>query len=676
MIPVTPKVKLGFHGALHRISMQVAVSSVAAMCLLSACGGSNNAPPSASNPPTKAPIAPQSTPATVAPTPQLAALAADQPYVDNTQYDASPGASLPIATEDAAVTHHRIVLKGVNQTYTATAGHLTIRDPDTNTPTGTIFYTAYTLDSQDTTKRPVTVFFNGGPGSPSSFLHMGSFAPMRVFTKQGSTVSGPQDVTLGENPQTLLDATDMIFVDPVGTGFSEAIAPSKNSDFWGVNSDVASFAAFINRYLTINNRGTSPLMVYGESYGGPRAGILSYALHNIYNIKLSGLIMQSPALNFYEGASIIQGGFTQPRRSPIPPFLLPTVTMAAQYFGKITDPTLSKLSLPDLFQASENFTFNTLTPILAPSSALYGYDAAYGQAEANGTTASYVGNPLAGYEAEVSSPGYAAFVENQPILAAPLVPQFQALTGKLPVLADPSVELSGALPADMSTLTIQTAADVVEAANKDGMISQSLVQTLIPGSTLGLYDLRKGLTGDMAATQNGLTGFAQLAPPPSSALDGNYLVYDPSLNDMAAYDSIFSSYAYNTLKYQTVSDYHGLSGTIGLAWTYTTTYPDASILPFPDATIFIADEMQINPSMQVITTAGYYDSVVPAAQVDWDMQSVSAVIPKTQMANMYTRLLYPGGHMSYADDTSRQEMHDNYEAFYVKATQTTVPSMK
>jgi carboxypeptidase C (cathepsin A) len=666
MIPVLSKVKLQLQVALDGISMHLAVSTVATMCLLTACGGGSNGdaaqPPSAStsaSPTNVAPVAPQTTPATVTPSPQLAALAADQPYVDNTEYSNGPTDALPSATEGAAVTHHRILLNGVAQTYTATTGHLVVRNTNNNVPQASIFYTAYTLDNQDVTKRPVTVFFNGGPGSPSSFLHMGSFGPMRVFTRQGSTVSGPNDVTLGENPQTLLDKTDMIFVDPVATGFSEAIAPSKNQDFWGVNPDVGAMAGFINRYVTLNNRGTSPLMVYGESYGGPRAGILSYALHNLYSIKLSGLIMQSPALNFYETSGL--SAYTAPRRDQRPPFLLPTIAMAAQYFDKITDPTLSKLSPADLFQTSENFIFNDLNQVITPNK----YNALYIELT-TGTDGTVSANPdeLSELTALTISPDFLAFMQTQQTQAARLLPQFQAFTGNLPVLS------FGFLLPDFSTLVIQTAANVITASNLNGFIATNLAQSMIAGNTLGAYDLRKELTGNLAATQ----GISEFTAVSSNNFPGSYLVYDPSLNDLDAYDSIFKSYAYNTLKYQTVSNYLGLGLSISSAWNFTTSYPDGSTLLFPDATIFIADEMQINPDMQVMTTAGYYDSVVPAAQVDWDMQSVSAVIPKAQMDKMYTRLLYPGGHMSYADDVSRQSMHDSLQAFYVKATQTSVAS--
>ncbi|WP_193102866.1 S10 family serine carboxypeptidase-like protein [Burkholderia sp. Z1] len=621
-----PSIKAGYLGA-----------AILAACLVSACGGDDSPAASVSAASAPAPLPPQTTSATTPSSPSLQPLAADQPYLDNTAYDTTATGSLPSATEAAAVTHHRITLNGKPLTYTATAGHLTVRDPNTNTPTASIFYTAYTLDGADVTKRPVTFFFNGGPGSSSNFLHMGSYGPMRVFSEQGSTVSGPNDVTLGENPQTLLDKTDIVFVDPPGTGYSEAIAPKKNQDFWGVDADERVNAGLIYRYLNINNRGQSPLMIYGESYGGPRVGIMSYTLHDTYGIKLSGLIMQAPALNEYEQRinKYSDGSVHASRRYPVPSLIGPTITMAAKYWGAITDPTLSALSLPDLFQRSEDFSFNTLVKLADPLNASTGLPDPSSRSSSSAVT-----------------------------LAQTVAPQLNALFGNL-LYADASGSPYFFNAQAQSTPSNPTViADTFYFANEGvgPQIPLNFDNAFVQGKTLGAYDLRKALAG---------------ANIPASI--DNYLTYDPSLDDLSAYTPIFTSYVYNSLKYQAVSGYQGLNAATGGNWNHTTSYPNGSQLPFPDATIFIADEMAINPKMQVMTAAGYYDGVVPAALVDWDMQYVSdpkgGQIPSSQMQSSYTRVLYPGGHMAYADDASRQQMHDTLVGFYAKATSTSIPSM-
>ncbi|HDR9881388.1 TPA: hypothetical protein QDE50_30655 [Burkholderia cenocepacia] len=612
-------------------------AAILAACLVSACGGDDGPAASTSSAAAPAPLPPQTTSATTPSLPSLAPLAADQPYVDNTAYDTTATGSLPSATEAAAVTHHRITLNGKPLTYTATAGHLTVRDPNTNAPTASIFYTAYTLDGADVAKRPITFFFNGGPGSSSNFLHMGSYGPMRVFSEQGSTVSGPNDVTLGENPQTLLDKTDIVFVDPPGTGYSEAISPKKNQDFWGVDADELVNAGLIYRYLNINNRGQSPLMIYGESYGGPRVGIMSYTLHNTYGIKLSGLIMQAPALNEYERrTNMYSDGSVHPsRRYPVPSLIGPTITMAAKYWGAITDPTLSGLSLSDLFQKSEDFSFNTLVKLADPLNSTTGLPDPSWRSSAGAVTQ-----------------------------AQAIAPQLNALFGNL-LYADASGSqyyFNAQAQSTPSNPTVMT--DTFLFANEffGPQIPRRFVKAFVQGKTLGEYDLRKALAGENIP----------------ASID-NYLTYDPSLDDLSAYTPIFMSYVYNILKYQTVSGYQGLNAATGNNWNHNTSYPDGSQLPFPDATIFIADEMAINPKMQVMTAAGYYDGVVPAALVDWDMQYVSdpkgGQIPSSQMQSSYTRVLYPGGHMAYADDTSRQQMHDTLVGFYAKATTSSIPSL-
>lgn len=651
-------------GLRSKIGMVLSISLATAL-LVSGCGGDDSTSPavtgSAAGP---APLAPEQTTATTPTNQPLPALLADQLYVDNNEYDMTAGGSLPAATEGAAVTHHRITLNGENRTYTATAGHLTVRDPMTNAPTASVFYTAYTLDGADVAKRPVTFFFNGGPGSSSSTLHMGSFAPMRVFSAQGAKVSGPNDVTLGENPQTLLDKTDMVFVDPPGTGYSVAIAPKKNKDFWGVDADVRVNAGLVNRYLKVNNRGQSPVMLYGESYGGPRVGIMSYTLNDLYSIKLSGLLMQAPALNFFEDLT----GQENSRRYPLPNFLLPTMTMTAQYWNAINDPSLSKLSLAELFQKSEDYAFNELIKLHYPR----------GGPPDSALVDGNVWDFLFFADDRMRNDPTAIDLAQQqaPILNAFLGNGLYSLSNNT-YLLNPAATGSPADPLVVDKVFELANFDRTQIATSETL--RSLVgnpfytAAVVKDGTLGAYDLRKKLVGDDI----------------SKAI-ANYLTFDPSLADLGAYSTIFASYLHNNLKYQTVSEYQGLNQKIMPEWNKVTTLPAMDhyaltgdvvmkTMPFPDATIFIAAEMKINPSMQVLTSAGYYDGIVPAAKIDWDMQYVSdpngGNVPAAQMQSNYTRVLYPGGHMGYSDDASRQQLHDVLDGFYAKATSKFIAAM-
>ncbi len=186
----------------------------------------------------------------------------DQPVIDTTPYGSGPDDSLPSATENAAITHHVATVGGLPIPYTTTVGHLIAVDPTSSKPAASFFFVSFTADGQDPSTRPITFFYNGGPGSSSVFVLLGSFAPMRIKTSlPGFT---PPPYTLEENPDTLLDRSDLCFINPVGTGYSTAIAPYKNRDFWGVDQDARSIRQFIKRFLTAFNRWNSPKFLFGE----------------------------------------------------------------------------------------------------------------------------------------------------------------------------------------------------------------------------------------------------------------------------------------------------------------------------------------------------------------------------------------------------------------------------
>src|SRR5579859_3039573 len=198
----------------------------------------------------------------------------DQPCSDTTVYGNGPNDSVTDATENAAITHHSTTLGGREVAYTATAGHLVTVDPSSSRPAAKVFFVAFTEDRPDTADRPVTFFYNGGPGSSSVYLLLGSFAPMRIRTAMPS-FTPPAPYTIEPNPDTLLDRSDLVFINPVGTGYSAAIAPNLNRDFWGVDQDARSLVAFIKRFLTSYDRWDSPKFLFGESYGTARSCVLA-----------------------------------------------------------------------------------------------------------------------------------------------------------------------------------------------------------------------------------------------------------------------------------------------------------------------------------------------------------------------------------------------------------------
>ena len=227
--------------------------------------------------------------------------AGDQPFFDPVAYGNGPDDSVTDATENAAITKHSIVIGGKKIAYTATAGHLVTVDSSSSLPAAKMFYVAFTQDNQKEDTRPVTFFYNGGPGSSSVFVLLGSFAPRRIKTSMpGFTPPAPYQME--DNPDSLLDKSDLVFLNPVGTGYSAAIAPNKNRNFWGVDEDADSIKQFIKRFLTKNNRWNSPKFLYGESYGTARSCVLAYKLHED-GVDLNGVTLQSSILDYTQSGN-------------------------------------------------------------------------------------------------------------------------------------------------------------------------------------------------------------------------------------------------------------------------------------------------------------------------------------------------------------------------------------
>lgn len=247
---------------------------------------------------------------------------------DPSAYSSQPEASLPGAVEAAAVTQHRLALGGREIAYTAAAGHLIAREPMAGAALASIFYVAYTADGADPAVRPVTFFYNGGPGSASVWLHLGSFGPRRLATGvPAATAARP--FPLVDNADSLLDSTDLVFVNAVGSGRSQAIAPYRNRDFWSVAADAALFRDAIRRWLLIHGRQASPFFLYGESYGGPRTAVLARRLQEA-GAWPAGLVLQSPALDYNSNC-----GVTETNEIPCTGYL-PSYAATAAWHGLST----------------------------------------------------------------------------------------------------------------------------------------------------------------------------------------------------------------------------------------------------------------------------------------------------------------------------------------------------
>ncbi|MDZ4745034.1 MAG: peptidase S10 [bacterium] len=265
------------------------------------------------------------------------------------------------------VTKHEVTIGGARISYEATAGHLTLLKED-GTERAKIFFVAYTKTGvSDASSRPLTFSFNGGPGSSSVWLHLGVLGPRRVQLNEDGT-SMPPPYKLIDNDQSWLDMTDMVFIDPVSTGFSRAAEEKNAKEYHGYQQDVESVGEFIRRYMTEYKRWSSPKYLIGESYGTTRASALSDHLQSRFGMYLNGIILVSAVLNF-QTLDFAQG-------NDLPANLfLPSYAATAWYHKKLP-PELQARQLADLLTEVRAYASREYATALMQGDALQGSERA------------------------------------------------------------------------------------------------------------------------------------------------------------------------------------------------------------------------------------------------------------------------------------------------------------
>ncbi len=235
--------------------------------------------------------------------------------------------------DDLVSSRHAITINGDELAYTATTGRVVLRTEKHTDETfdgvhaqAEIFMTAYILDSPEPGRRPVTFAFNGGPGSSSVWLHLGLLGPRRVLMGDAGGLL-PVPCQLADNAETLLRRSDLVFIDPVSTGYSRAVKGAKSADFHGYGGDIESVGEAIRLWTTRNGRWMSPKYLCGESYGTIRAAGLSRHLQERYGLYLNGVMLISPCINF--GSIEFSGGNDEPYA-----LYLPTYAAIAHYHGR------------------------------------------------------------------------------------------------------------------------------------------------------------------------------------------------------------------------------------------------------------------------------------------------------------------------------------------------------
>jgi carboxypeptidase C (cathepsin A) len=486
-------------------------------------------------------------------------------WLDATVYSTAANAQVGTPNELSATSHGTTTLGGTAVPWTATAGHLTAVDVPTGNPEASFFYVSYTGDGQPAATRPVTFFFNGGPGSASAWLHLGSFAPKRIATGVPDNTF-PRAMPYVDNAESLIDTSDLVFVDAVGTGLSEAIAPFTNQSFWGVDLDAAVMRDFILRWRAANHREASPLYVFGESYGTVRGPVVVKYLETA-GVPVAGLVLQSSILNYNSNCSVTGGAVASVSCAGF----LPSYSAVGDFLGLLTPPPSD---LPAFLDDVATFADTTYEP----------------------ATQAWFG------------PGH-------PLPAPSVIDTLAADTGL------PAANWNAQFNMDFDTFRHQ----------------------IKPGFVAGVYDGRI-----VAATGSPLDANDE---PSDTLISGPFT---------STIGTVLASIGYTN-----PSTYVLLSDAIN-TWDFS-----HGGNAMPDVVPDLVAAMTLDPQLKVLSLNGEHDLITPFHQTALDL----ARLAPAQAARVAFRR-YPGGHMTYLDDTGRPAEKADLVAFYagtlpVRAAATT-----
>ena len=558
--------------------------------------------------------------------------ASDKPFVDTTIYGSRSDDYVKDVTEGVAITHHVAVINGQKIKYTATVGHLVTIDPNSSIPNAKMFYVAFSADNKDAVKRPVTFLYNGGPGSSAVWLLLGSFSPKRIKVSMPS-FTPPAPYTVEDNPDSLLDKTDLVFINPVGTGYSSAIYPSKNKDFWGVDQDAASITGFVKRYLTKNGRWNSPKYLMGESYGTPRSAVTSFMLH-ADGIDLNGITLISSILDYSKYGS--------------PEGLFPSLAADAWYHNKTRG--VIRQPLANYMDTVIDFAKNKYAPVVNNWQNTY-----------NQFSNLITSNPSATLQKRINDiMKYAKNYQDVIDVLSKGSPEEVALSNTLTGLLNSLVTMNDSLATqagnyigiDASVIKSQTQYVYNQQPFSD--ITDFFLSNLLAdkGQSIGVYDGR-------ATGIN--TGIAKDIK--------DYLNKDPStVNVNGAYTVAWNTYLNGDLKYTSTSAFQDLNEIISDVWDYSHIDPTGAQKGGGN-TLYTAGDlgatMSMNPDLKVFQASGYFDSVTPFNQTNLDLAAMQ--IDPSIRKNISIHK-YPSGHMIYLDGKSRTAMKADLSKFYDSTT--------
>lgn len=555
----------------------------------------------------------------------------DKPFFDSTVYGSRAGDFVMDATEGEAVTFSSIKIENKKINYTATTGHLVTVDSLSSLPNAKMFYVAFTANNNSAEMRPVTFLYNGGPGSAAVWLLLGSFSPKRIKTSLPD-YTPPAPYTLEDNPDSLLDKTDLVFINPVGTGYSAAISPFKNQDFWGVDQDARSISSFIKRYLSKNGRWNSPKYLMGESYGTPRSAVTSFQLHND-GIDLNGITLISSILDYSKWWA--------------PEGMLPTFAANARYHKKTRG--VPTQTLPEYMEEIKSYSKNVYAPVM--QNWIDNYNK-FNNLLTNITDPQllkYVNDAIkysSNYNDVILSLSLGS--TNAKGLAKQLSDQLNNIKVMDDSIANQTGNYTGLNASVIKSLTI-----LPYNQTPFSDITNYAVMNLLAdkGKAIGIYDGR-------ATGIN--TGIAKDIR--------NYLARDPStVNIQSAYTAAWNFYLNGELKYFSTSAFQDLNEIISTVWDYS--HIDPTGTDRGGSGLYTAGDlaatMSMNPDLKVFQASGYYDSVTPFNQTNLDLAAMD--IDPSLRKNIEINI-YPSGHMIYLEGNSRKNMKQDLAKFYDATT--------
>ncbi|MBB3234225.1 S10 family serine carboxypeptidase-like protein [Phyllobacterium endophyticum] len=594
----------------------------------------------------------------------------DNVVEDKTLYSGAIDANVDISSvsETPSVKNHEMIINGKTVKYTARAGHLiayTPKDPkhpERKQAQAAIFYMAYTRDDLPRENRPVTFFFNGGPGSASVWLHLGSWAPKRLKTgipniPEEFYAAKPQSMPWIDNEETLLDKTDLVFLDPAGTGLSTAIAPYKNNDFWGMDADARVNTDFVTRYVNFYNRQSSPKYLYGESYGGIRAPIMANLMEAAGTtdfeqdrsgkkpVVLTGVVLNSPILNYEtncgQDGDISCAGF------------LPTEGMVADYYQKGTmRGAAAKLDYVDTLRTFVRDKYNAARdiwydPVLASAKATYNradfqlthLKTYWNNAEESRAWAALPArkeNALS-YATSLANLLIANRTARQGFIDQFVVDPYTALqdfTDDAKIKADGAVTDAwrdyAATPAGRSFVDEMTAITGlgIPWATEFELSSNGFMKKIKPDSNLGIYDARANIP-----KQGG---------------------YDITFYEDEAFQAAIKDVLPDVFNYRNGSVYSTKGDVINRNWRYERAGKQLNARSsLPD----LVSMLNYDPSVKLLALHGYYDMVTPFHQTELDLAG-AGLGRRVPVRN------FEGGHMFYYAEEARAPAKKALEEFY------------